>query len=107
MKLKIGHINLKTVVAFVCLPTVLVVAYYAIIATQINMFTLTFDNPTIKNRFIDDFYIPNRHSIEYNDTKIVTKSLIAYFKVVHFLTKQGIPYTVKRITEGAYKNIEI
>ncbi len=107
MKLKIGHINLKTVVAFICLPTVLVVAYYAVLATQINVFELTFDNATIKNRFIDDFYLPNRHKIEYNDTQIITKSIIAYFKVVHFLTKEGIPYKVKQITEGAYKKINV
>lgn len=110
MKLKIGNINIKTVAAWIFLPTFLVIAYYAAMATQINQFTLTLeDNQTLKNQFIDDFYLPNRHikTIEVDGETVITKSMISYFKLVHFLTKTGITYDVKRITEGEYQKISV
>ena len=105
MKLSLSHINFKTVAAWIFLPTVLVVAYYVIIATQKNLFEFTLENQTMKNKFVDEIVIPNTGSqIEFGD-KIITKSILAYLKMIRFLTKEGIAYKVRRITEGEYKTL--
>jgi hypothetical protein len=103
--------NIANLAAWIFLPTVLVIAFYAVKATQINHFQLIINtdgqNQTVKNKFIDEFYLPNRHDkdIEFFETSFVTKSIITYFKSLHFLKKAGIEYTVKRLSNKEYKSI--